>query len=362
MAGHVEYVPDKRVLDFGSLSPDDYALVVSLHGVIHRGDQILKCLEPGGHNSFMQVKRSPLGNYFGAHYAGDAHGVHVAEPETLEHRRQKDYWQQAAEDVGLTAVTELPVPGGKLDVAITGGKVATDVEVQHTAIAQATVTRRTRTYARAGFLPVWFNDASGARPTWLRTVPFMGSSVTDWTSAMPKPRTVKATGLGYLRELRCEVGTFGGGCPQTRRRYACGEMHPAITGGRNAPVEDVAEMIAGAELVPLRDWYGNVFLVRAGDLRRWQEMTGGLGRWTADGRAAASGMRFGPLRAGRCVNPVHDQDAVIGRPSFADSLTARRRLVVPGQCDTPGCGQDARLYPGGWRCEEHKPRPRAPIA
>jgi hypothetical protein len=39
-------------------------------------------------------------------------------------------------------------------------QVATDIEVQHTVIAQATVTRRTRIYARAGFLPVWFNDAT----------------------------------------------------------------------------------------------------------------------------------------------------------------------------------------------------------
>lgn len=31
--------------------------------------------------------------------------------------------------------------------------------------------------------------------------------------------------------------------------------------------------------------------------------------------------------------------------------------IVPGECDTgrPRCGKKARLYPGGWRCQEHQP-------
>jgi hypothetical protein len=252
-------------------------------------------------------------------------------------------------------VTEFPVPGGILDVAITGGPVQTDIEVQHTPIQQATVTRRTRTYAQAGWLPVWFNDASEARPTWLRTVPFVGSSVTDWTTAMPKPRTVKATGLGYLRELRCQVGTFGGQCPQTRRRSHCGQVHPAVTGGRTAPVEEVAAMIAGAELMPLRDWHGNVLMVRAADLRRWQEMTGGLGVWTAGGAAAGTSQRSGPLTAGPCVNPVHDEPTRTVTLNPAD-LGIYRPAVVPGHCDTPGCAEPGRLYAHGLRCDEHKPR------
>ena len=31
--------------------------------------------------------------------------------------------------------------------------------------------------------------------------------------------------------------------------------------------------------------------------------------------------------------------------------------TVERECSVPGCGEPARLYPGGWRCEEHKPRP-----
>jgi hypothetical protein len=174
---------------------------------------------------------------------------------------------------------------------------------------------------------------------------------------MPKPGSVNATGLGYLRELRCQVGNFGGICPQSRRRYHCGQVHPAITGGRNAPVEDAAAMIAEADLVPLRDWYDNVFLVKAADFRRWQEMTGGLDTWTVGRSSTARTKRGGPFQAGRCFNPVHDQTAPAGRIASA-GLPSGSRAAEKHQCDALGCREIARLYPAGWRCEDHKPRSR----
>lgn len=31
--------------------------------------------------------------------------------------------------------------------------------------------------------------------------------------------------------------------------------------------------------------------------------------------------------------------------------------IVPHECDTgrPRCGKKARLFPGGWRCDKHRP-------
>lgn len=31
-------------------------------------------------------------------------------------------------------------------------------------------------------------------------------------------------------------------------------------------------------------------------------------------------------------------------------------VITPGTCQNPDCEQDARLYPGGWHCNQHKPR------
>jgi hypothetical protein len=143
----------QRMLDFCDLSESDQDLAASLHGSIPRGSGILRCpLAPRGDpSSELLVKLSDHGNYFAAHFPGDAHDGHDAEAESISHHRLKDYMADAAEREGLTAVTERPVPGGVLDVAITGGAVPTDMEVQHTPIQSATVTKRTRTYARAGW-------------------------------------------------------------------------------------------------------------------------------------------------------------------------------------------------------------------
>jgi hypothetical protein len=351
MAGQVEYLPEGRVLDFGSLPPADYALVISLHGAIRRGDEVLKCLGPGGNSSFMQIKRSPLGNYFAAHFTGEAHGDHLAEPETIEHKRQKEYWRRAAEDKGLTVVTEYPVPGGRLDVAITGGPVATDVEVQHTPITKAAVTRRTKVYARAGFAPYWFNDVGRTRPQWLRAVPFLGSSVGDWATDMPRPGTVRATGLGYLTEVRCLAGAIAGGCPVTARRWPCGKIHPVMTGGVSAPVEEVVAELAAGELMPLHDWRGYVFVVRAAALKRYQEMTGGLGGWDPAGTAARrryklTASRPGMSRAGPCRNPAHDQAAVFTVTSPPDEADP---YGLGAWQDCPGCQRRYRpVHPSGF--------------
>jgi hypothetical protein len=365
MARLAWHEPSQHMIDFCGLSTADRALATSLHGNIPRGSGILRCpLAPGaGPDSELLVKLSDHGNYFAAHFPGDAHDGHDAENESIEHHRIKDYWQGAAQEVGLTAVTELPIAGGVLDVAITGGKVATDVEVQHTPIRAATVAERTRTYARAGWLPVWFHDAA-ARPKWLNTVPGMGSTVTDWASAAPRRGTVKATGLGYLRELRCTVGTFGGGCPMTRARRPCGQLHPLVSAGVTRPVEEVAELVAAGDLVALSDWRGLTFLIRSAQATRYADMTGGAGSWdpgTVAARPQRAGAGSGPPDIGDCE---YDHTPAPAPPSWPEPPT--RPVVTPCRCDVPrgtaACGEPARLYACGWRCDGHRPRPQLPAA
>jgi hypothetical protein len=303
MATDVRYEPEGRELDLASLAPRDYQLITGLYGTIERGDRVLTCLVSGG-DLEMYVKRSRNGNFFAAHFPGEGHGDHPIAPETVEHRRQKDYWVRAARACGLDAATEVRVPGGVLDVAITGGPVTTDVEVQRVTVKLAVITRRTRTYHKAGFLPVWFNDG-GSRPLWLRTVPALGCTRWSWDRAMPRARSIGATGLGALRVVRCDVGEFGGRCPKTHRA-PCGRMHPRVDAGKgHLTVDDVAGMIPAGEIVPLRYWNGNVFLVSLVDFYRFRDMTGGLGTWApvagvAPGRSSAS------LHPEPCHNPTHN--------------------------------------------------------
>jgi hypothetical protein len=211
MATFVRYVPENRDLDLASLSLRDYQLITRLHGEIRRGEPVLICLRPGGRNGEMFIRERD-GRFFAAHFKGGAHeGGHEVVLESLAHRRQKEYWVRGAEAAGLRAAVEWPVRGGRLDVAITGGAVDTDVEIQRSEITQALARRRTTLYFRAGFLPVWFNDG-GERPLWLREVPALGCVKVPWNEQLPRPRAVTATGLTSIEAVRCEVGAFGRGC------------------------------------------------------------------------------------------------------------------------------------------------------
>jgi hypothetical protein len=360
MATDVRYEPEGRELDLAHLPPTDYELVTSLYGKIKRGDWVLTCLVTGG-DIEMYVRRSKNGKFFGAHFPGEGHDYHPITRETVEHRRQKDYWARAAEACGLDAATEVPVPGGVLDVAVTGGAVATDIEVQRVAVKPATVARRTRVYGRAGFLPVWFNDW-GPRPLWLKGVPALGCTPRPWDVEMPRPRSVGATGLGALRVVRCQVSEFGGRCPETRRQ-PCGRLHPLVEAGKpGLTIDDVAGMVAAGEIVPLRNWNEHVFLVSKADFIRYQEMTGGLGKWVP-----ATGIMprkpVGLPHPEPCRNPRHD--ATLGptvqvcasEPEIAhqagplmDVLRQRLPATSTGREICPRCGT-ARLAHGRTICQ-----------
>jgi hypothetical protein len=348
MTTNVRYVPEDRVIDLAKpLADDDYQLITGLHGTIKRGDQVLLCLREGTADPEMTVRRHPwrADRFVAAHFPGGGHeGGHPIVPETPEHRRQKDYWARAAANGGLSAATEVYVKGaGVLDVVITGGAVATDVEVQHSAKNAAEIKRRTTRYRKAGYLPVWFNDA-GPRPMWLREVPAVACSGVRWDKIMPGRRTVTAEGVAVLREVRCQVGAFGrsfeGRCPVTGG-WPCGRIHPEVTAGQLGLIDDVASMVPAGELVPLAYFDRNVFLALLADFIPYQEMTDGQGEWPPEVGKAQARARGGQ-RPQPCRNPGHDPAAgpepTLGsRPAHTD-VRWRDPRTGPGHDDADPYG------------------------
>jgi hypothetical protein len=81
-----------------------------------------------------------------------------------------------------------------MDVVISGGDVPTDIEVQHSEIHEKEVRRRTTRYYRAGYLPVWFNDAGGDRPRWLYEVPALGCNALRDGPGRAPGRTLRRLG------------------------------------------------------------------------------------------------------------------------------------------------------------------------
>jgi hypothetical protein len=345
------YTPTGRRFDFNYLDDGDRAFLAAVPRPIRRGDRLFTCGalvdgEPSG--TEVQIKLSAAGNWFSAHWPGEGHECHHdAEAESIEHVRQKDYWRDAAESAGLPVVTELRVPGGQLDVAITG-TVKTDIEIQHSETGAGAVTKRTNVYASAGWLPVWFHDGP-ARPKWLRTVAYLGSSYRRWEMAMPRRGSVNATGLGVVAEVRCDVATFGGGCPANPRlRYPCGRLHPIVRAGVTRPVEQVAEMLAAGELIPLREWNGYVIVVRAAGFRRWQDMTAGGGAWLPVPAEAGIGRHTAP-QIGACAATGHEPARPAAGVAVLTRDAARAAAAAPEPCQACGLPMDRVLYQLGDR-------------
>ena len=123
---------DDRLIDLAHLDPQDFALIRSLRGEIRRHDRILLCQQAPVDDEGAEMFVRLVGNRFWAvHFRGSiCTSDHEIAEESVEHRRQKDYWQRAAEDAGYPVAQELHTGRGTiLDVAI-DGPYRTGIEVQ----------------------------------------------------------------------------------------------------------------------------------------------------------------------------------------------------------------------------------------
>jgi hypothetical protein len=150
MAPIVIYTPENREINLADPGEADYAMIAALHDQRPpRGSRILLCKRAGFADREMIIRLNPgsLSDYHAAHYPGEGHegGHPISRPETDEHKWQKEYWQRAATDAGLTVAKEVFVRGvGTMDVLITGdGLIPTDVEVQHSPEQARLIKRRT---------------------------------------------------------------------------------------------------------------------------------------------------------------------------------------------------------------------------
>jgi hypothetical protein len=343
VTAYVRYVPEDRELDLSALTADDYKLITGLHGAIRHGDPVLLCREPGAGDGEMHIRDQGRGRYIAAHFPGGAHGSHPISLESAEHQRQKEYWARSAQAAGLRATIEYTVPGGRLDVAITGGAVATDIEIQRSEITARTAKVRTSKYFKAGFLPVWFNDGS-ARPLWLNEVPALGCVRMPWNEQLPRPRAVTATGLTTFEAVRCVIGAFDR-CPDNHPR-PCGRFHARPSPWGGLAVDDVAAMIPAGEILPMRGPKGLVYLVSPASLARYQELNRGQGKWLPGGGPKTVRRSKGSLQhAATCRNPQHDHSccdrsaAFAGRDSFhrpGDDEPRGPGVFLAGLCGTCG--------------------------
>jgi hypothetical protein len=333
MTNLVRYVPMGRTLNLSSLGSADFALITSLHGTINReSGLVLECLSTGG-DPAMYVWRNKDGQYWARHFPGAAHGSHEVVHETDEHRRQKEYHVRAAEAAGLIAETEVSTGKTRLDVRISGGKVPTGIEIQHSDISAANAKQRTTKSYRAGYTVAWFNDR-GSRPGFLREVPAYGCNALPWRDRLPEARAATATGLVHVEAVRCEIGAFEK-CPDGYTR-PCGLFHPKREPWRGLTVDDVAALVPNGQIVPLAARNG-IYLTSPKSLARYQELAGGSGLWVPGSSKQAS-PTLDKLAPAQCENPEHDSfmlnPMIDGTPeALIDATWAVKNLgYLPGRC------------------------------
>lgn len=324
MTTRARYTPENREIELSDPSLADQELLKSLRGNIQRGQQTLLCLQsPEGQDSAEMYIRFRNGKYWAVHFPGGAHGPHAIGIESPEHKRQKDYWQRAAEVAGYQVSQEFYTGNKtKLDVAI-HGPCQTGIEVQRSYIEPREVKSRSTKSYRAGWLPFWFYD-SDRTPSWSHEVPALGCNRLPWSS-LPRPRAATATGLSHFEAVRCEPGEFNR-CFDGKKRH-CRDWHPKRRPWRGMTLDDVAERAPVGGVVPMMDQQGIAHLVSPENLGFYQSLSGLSGDYVpgSSKRAQLSSRATTKL----CASPVHEEEASMTCHRCGNYLHRLRQLVRP---------------------------------
>ncbi|WP_189554338.1 hypothetical protein [Streptomyces lavendofoliae] len=333
------------------------------------------------------------------------------------HKATKDFLARTAQSAGLDVLVEKASKfrASRPDVTIVGaGGVSLGCEAQFYNASPSTVLRRSRAHAEAALTANWVTHDD--RFHLIDRANWMLINKLPWRVIADADDLPLVGGYRVLVEWRCEESAerpcpYGG----LKEKTGCGQMHlqwdtpqrasdegtgwtsfmgsgkrvtvgqilvGAATGGV-APlfVRSRKDRRSGSHLwVPVKDrdkWAG----YREVDPPTFEETTEPDDELHFSGRDADTTCQFGektwhpsaPLKR-RGIDSVELTITVDNpRPSLVRAsvpiqrteeppVLARRvapsiPLPAPGICEigAPKCGKVARLYPGGWRCEQHRP-------
>lgn len=290
MSSTAYYYPRKIEIDTATLGddPDLYAEIISYHGKSTRENPIFRCLEPEGGKLPMLLVRNPHqdGSYFLRHFAGDNTEGHTHDsfsaPMSIEHRRQTEYIERAAQFAGLETKRELSTgKGTRVDLAVYGAR-DTGFEIQWSDLSvdgdKGARGRATKSH-NGGWQTVWVTTTN---PSWLGTVPGVRISGADWGTELPCAGSVSAIISEFSTEMSWPTATL-------KNQY------------RVLPLDDLVPLIVSGDIIPVAGPDG-VALADANTLDMLTEFEG-CGIWTPDYTPKARSAK----RTRRCHS--HEQPA-----------------------------------------------------
>jgi hypothetical protein len=365
MNGDLVYRADGMEIVINLHEPDEQGrkIIADLHGSgMSRDHPVLFCEATGRPQSV--YLREVRGAIYASHHDGSACTNHSPSPMSDEHKRQIEYVVRAADSAGFSVETEVSLGTGVRPDVVVHGEFDVAVEVQRSALSKHAAITRTAKAIEAGLLTsTWISDRDypASRPNWFWQVPSVGMNKHLW-DAIPPRRGVTALGLREVYDYRC-VSPAVQECV-VRKGRPCGGWHVGHRPLTGMTLDDVAEMAPEGGIVPI-NWFDQyTLLVSPGSRALFEGVTGRSPDWRPAVRPPRS-RRNKPLY--ECPRPVEDEPGPSALASQTDALIKmpeppRRVRVQPGVCGVPAapgspltCGARAQLYPGGWRCDAHRP-------
>ncbi len=363
MNGELVYRKDGAEVRLNLFEPDErgQAIIAELHGSgMSRTDPVLFC-EATGRPQPVYL-REVRGAIYASHFDGAACSSHSPSPMSDEHKRQVEYVVRAGDRAGHSVETEVSLGTGVRPDVVVRGTHAVAVEVQRSALSKHQAVTRTAKAVEAGLLTsAWISDRDypNDMPRWFRAVPSVGMNRHLW-DAVPHARGVTAQGLAEIHAVRCALPDFPQ-CPITKRR-PCGRTHVKHEPWTGVTLDDVAERAPERGIVAV-NWFDRYTLLVSPKSRAlFEDVTGRSAEWLPEVRPTA----FRKRRLIECAKPADLPSLLAASPALMEespAATPSRPAVRNGQCgaladrrdSTRLCGRQARFYPCGWRCDEHRP-------
>lgn len=290
-----------------------------------------------------------------------------------EHKATQEYISTRAIREGLKASVEHRASGGKRikDVWVTGGVIDLACEVQFSYIHPSTVARRVELDQADGDTPLWIaNDPNSPiinRAPWSRVPKATAQRIAAGTASLLHGGVMATTWeqCGYREPL----------CPDTKRK-PCGRKHVYLDNARGVHLDQLVIGAATGKYKPTRRRDGRSIRhiwLSAADYERYHDDQDSAPQQKPDDekeidpepRELDYTCRYGTETDFR-PEPAKPRDSgsrlfvrTTETPAGATVTAVRPQIqrLAAGRCGagvTP-CGQPARLYLSGWRCDAHKP-------
>jgi hypothetical protein len=355
------------------------------HGINGRKLLCLLCMRIQAENNlerkpvWLTFVNNPRKPFFRHEGNQSPHAEHIPESDT--HKALKERKARTLDDAGALSVdVEVWRPRARRrpDIVAVGPTLTLAGEVQHSKASTQIIRNRQKALTKAGDRVVWTTDHDADDIGFLHSVPHLAiQDLNDFRLYLREDRLEINAGAITFEEQRCGWSDIWNGntnrCPVTGKAIPCGRLHlyptfnpktyirqAAATAARfpcgpRLHLDHMLEGILHGGWLPYRnrnrilwipsDVHDDVTDERGGSVEDAE--SGNDPRRNKAARRACE-QRVGVDRLGRdevTVAPVAVQPP---RGVSAPQRGVCGSGVVP-------CGQPARFYPAGWRCDEHAP-------